>query len=160
MDNLPATTTAKPVKSVKIRLSDLKLIADLVATRRLTEKEACAMLNLRYNRWLSWKSLHKNNAVFEKAIERIKARKITGYLNDIDRIADGSPELKMKPDWRAKAFMLGVTDNRFQPKASEQTVNNNSVTMNLVSDALKRVFIDDTKPERVITVIPARKLIN
>jgi len=153
MENLPVKKSKRP----KIVLSDLKEIARLVATRRLTETEACYALDINPENFFVFKSRNGRKEIFAKYIEKLKSGKINSLLNQIEEISDGLPEHKLKPDWRAKQYLLTVTSDRFA-KQPESVSTTNNVQINLVTDALKRVFLDDTKPE-VVTKIPARKLI-
>jgi hypothetical protein len=154
METLPAKKSKRP----KIVLSDLKEIAKLVATRRLTETEACYVRGINPDQFFKFKTRAGRSEIFAKYVERLKSVKINSLLDQIEDISDGNEAIKQKPDWRAKQWLLTVTADRFG-KLGEASVTTNNVQINLVTDALKRVFLDDTKPEQV-TKIPARKLIN
>jgi len=148
---------AKRYKRPQITLSDLKEVAKLVATRKLTIKEACYVRDINPDQFYCFTNRAGRSEVFAKYVEKLKSVKINTLLEQIETITDGNEAIKQKPDWRGKQWLLSVTDDRYS-KSVESVSTTNNVQINLVTDALKRVFLDDTKPE-VVTKIPARKLI-
>jgi hypothetical protein len=141
----------------QITLSDLKEVAKLVGTRKLTIAEACHVRDLNPDQFYRFTNRAGRKEVFAKYVEKLKSVKINTLLEQIETITDGNEAIKQKPDWRGKQWLLSVTDERYG-KSAESSVTTNNVQINLVTDALKRVFLDDTKPQQV-TIIPARKLI-
>jgi hypothetical protein len=97
--------------------------------------------------------------IFSKYVEKLKSVKINALLEQIEDISDGNEAIKQKPDWRAKQWLLSVTDNRFDKTAEQNSVTNN-VSLNLMTDALKRVFIESEPVKQIeASKIPARKIV-
>lgn len=122
----------------RITLEDAKGVAKLVATRRLTETEACMILDINPRQWASWKTVHKNLPAFSDIVTRMRAKKIDNLISDIEQIADGDESIRLKPDWRAKQFILQVTDKRFVMNSESSATENAAPPM--LTDALRRAF--------------------
>ena len=150
MEKLPVKIKKQP----KIVLSDLKEIARLVATRKLTETEACHVLDIKPENYFVFKSRNGRSEIFAKYLEKIKSNKINSLLNQIEDISDGDESIKQKPDWRAKQWLLTITSDRFA-KVSEPTQTTNNLTVNLMSDALKRVFVE-VEPVKQLTEVKSK----
>lgn len=141
-------------KRRKITISDANEIANLIANRFLNETEACALLNIPRDNWYKYKTRNKNLVQFDQTYTRLKAAKIAQCISRIDQCGDGIG-LK-QPDWRAKAFLLQVTDReRFGTgPVAPATVNNVQLNVTML-DSLKRVF---DAPKAIIGVPDTKAL--
>lgn len=127
-------------KRRKITVSDANEVANLVANRMLNETEACALLDIPRDNWYKWKTRNKNLVRFDQTYTRLKAAKIAQCINRIDQCGDGIG-LK-QPDWRAKAYLLHVTDReRFgTEKRDSGPVTHSTVNVMVMSQALDKLL--------------------
>lgn len=121
----------------RIDPSHAESVANLVATRRFTETEACGLLDIKATAWFNWKSRHIK--LFNDTLVKCRAAKMNKVLNDIEIIADGDDSRKLKPDWRAKQFILQVTDSRFILGTSATPTIEASASP-AITDAMRRAF--------------------
>ena len=131
-----------------IKWHDAQAIADMVSETRCTEKDACITLGINHLSWYQFKDKAKNRAKWSELFTRVRESAIAGLLKDVKRISDGDSSIKLKPDWRAKEFLLKVrAPERFNFNQIATPDANGSTPINL--DALKRAFaapINDFKP--------------
>lgn len=111
-------TTSKSSSRERIRLgvSDVEDISELIIRYRMTETEACSHLNINAKRWFEFKTRKKIAPEFSKAQERLRAARLKNAIDSIDEAGnersydyiDKRGEVKSitKPgDWRAKAWI-------------------------------------------------------
>ncbi len=115
----------------KISLNDIESIADL-CVKRLTETEACKLLDINPQCWFDWKGRNSNVTKFSDALMRLKAGKINACMEGIQ--AAGAR------DWRALDRTLQLTDARFRESANDS--KGLIVVDTSILDALKRVYAD------------------
>lgn len=126
----------------KIVESDVNELAKLVAQRKLTETEACQILDIKPDRWFRWKQRNKNKERFDILYSRMRAIKISNCLQKIDECGDGIG-LK-QPDWRAKAWLAErLAPDRFSQiqTPAPATTNNVSIT---IAESIRRAYSADT----------------
>src|SRR5262245_15466153 len=100
ISNLPAWP---PAKKRKVCPDDVEAMARLIADR-MTETEACAVLDIEPRAWFRWKGRRKNVGVFDSLRARLTGERIRQCLGKIAQAGDGSghPALEKRgPDWRA-----------------------------------------------------------
>lgn len=142
----------------KLTLADAEAIAKLVS-KRITEQGACLMLGIKPTSWFQWKCRHKNQALFEHLVIRIRETKLNACIDSIDE--SGNPyevttkngAVYTKPgDWRAKAWLaervlaperLGDRVGIEQAGAVASPVINNMLVK--IYTAEKRVEIEPSK---------------
>lgn len=133
MDSTTETTSQvlKPTRRRRLTAVDLNEMARLLATRKLTEKEACLKLNINPDQWYQFIRRNNRTVRFEAIITRLRGNYIDGLVDDIEKCGDG---VGMKqPDWRAKAWIVeNVAPDRFgrqgqqpsaQPTAPATNIN-------------------------------------
>lgn len=125
----------------KITLTDAEAIARRIVKTRCNEKDACIVLGFNYESWRTWKDRHKNAPLFDAIVTRIRESRIDNLITDIETIANGDEAIRLKPDWRAKQFVLQVT-------APQRFVLNNPAAPAAVTadtghmlESLKRAFL-------------------
>lgn len=115
-----ATTHDTPrvrVKQLHKRAIDGVTIAEIarLCAKLLTEAEACRQLGVNPASWRNWKSRNRNSEKFAALLESFRANRIDDLISKIENSADG---IGMKqPDWRAAAYLLQITDRKFNPSA-------------------------------------------
>jgi len=135
----PEIVETSSFRKGKITIHDVKAICEQVSETRCTEKDACIMLNINPLQWYHWKEKNKNRSKFDTLFTRIKQSAISGLISDIKDISNGDSSIKLKPDWRAKQFLLQV-------RAPERFVLNTSApatepqTMPQLAESLRRAF--------------------
>ena len=93
-------------KRRKLTLQDAEAIAKLVCESKVTEKEACEILDIVPQQWWIFKQRKNVTPQFERYISRIRGSAIEDAMSRIKACGDG---IGMKqPDWRAHAFRLSV----------------------------------------------------
>jgi hypothetical protein len=114
--NLPEATEDKP-KRRKLSLLDVQSIAKLVARRKLTETEACHILEIVPEQWFGFKCKAKNKAHFDIIISRTRGNVINNAIERLERAgADqditlpNGKVITKRGDWRADAARLPLID--------------------------------------------------
>lgn len=102
----PIDAVARTGKRSKITKADLQNMAELVA-KRLTEVEACAVLNIRARSWYNWKSRHKNQTEFGELLARVRGAYLQAHLKNIEAAGVGEGPHK-RADWRASDRLLAL----------------------------------------------------
>ena len=101
----PQTAPIQP-KRRKLTHLDLEAVAEKVIKSKLTETEACRLLDINLSQWWVFKSRKKNTPQFESICARIRGSTIENAMQTIEDCGNG---IGMKqPDWRAHAFRLQV----------------------------------------------------
>lgn len=130
----------------RLVLSDIKAIAKLVATRKMTEKDACITLGIKQSQWAVWKTRNNRSEMFENIIARVRGNQTDHLVSIIERAGDdqeitlpNGKVINKRGDWRAPAWLLEKTAPQFAPtqQSAPATV---SIQIGLVHDQLKRVI--------------------
>lgn len=144
----------------KITAADVDAIAKLIVTRRLTETEACLLLEIKPDTWFTWKGVQKNASKNVEALARVRAAWIESKCASIDEM--GQPEAGKKRDWRAHAWLLErFHPDRFaaQPPQQQQQGGLSPTVINVwlesARDRLASGSQDATKAGLVVDVEPA-----
>lgn len=138
-------------KARKLTKQDAINIARLVATRKLTEIEACLSLDINPKQWSLWKNRHKNLISFDLIIARIKADHLSGLLDKIEKAGDdyeielpNGKVINKRGDWRALAW-IADKDQRFAPAANGQAAQV-TIQIGIIHEQLKRVIGFNNEP--------------
>ncbi len=135
----------------KITLADAEAIAKLVA-KRTTEAGACIVLGIKPTSWFQWKHRHKNQAIFETLVTRIRETKLQACIDTIDEAGD-SYEIPTKNgsytkpgDWRAKAWLAErvLAPERFQDGQVPAQAQSSPV----VTIQLQRIYSEPSQLEQ------------
>ncbi|MDE2103525.1 MAG: hypothetical protein KGL39_40165 [Patescibacteria group bacterium] len=141
-DKPPKTTQDTPrarVKQLHKRAIDGVTISEVarLCARLLTEAEACRQLGVNPQAWRNWKLRNRNSEKFGELLESFRANRIDDLISKIENSATG---IGMKqPDWRAAAYLLQVTDRRFNPSVAEGGA---SVQVNVLTEARAHEIIE------------------
>ncbi len=135
------STKAVAKRSANIRESDAVAVAELVA-KRLTEKEACLLLDIPPAAWFTWKSRNKDNAKFGDTVARVRAASVKAHIDNIESAGYG--QNGHRADWRASECYLKVTDPmRFNEKlAMLAPSETDALADSLLSKMLARAYAD------------------
>jgi len=132
-------TPDKPKRARALKLNDIEEIARLIATRKLTETEACLTLGITPNVFFRWKQRHKNQTNIDTLITRMRADKIQGLIDNIENVGNGIG-VKQR-DWRASAWIAErVAPEKFNLNKDNSTAQAPTVNIQIMSDALKRIY--------------------
>ena len=146
----------EPGKQRKLCLQDINAVARLVATRCLTETEACHILEIDPVRWFRFKETGKSKPKYEAALARMRAAKIESCIARIDDCGDGIG-LK-QPDWRAKAWLLQVTDRKRFGNDPAPVERETVVNVLVMAEAAKRIYDVVDVESKLISDKPKIKL--
>ena len=154
----PNSKQVELVKRRKLNSTDLKAVAELVINSKLTETEACRVLNINVQQWWVFKSRKKNTPEFESICSRIRGFTIQNAMQTIEDCGNG---IGMKqPDWRAHAFRLQViAPERFSPQQQAPQQPASSVSdqaIQLLCDMARKVYGelgDSTKPKQIGPIV-------
>jgi len=149
--------SSKP-KARRLVLSDIKAIARLVATRKMTESDACITLGIKPSQWQVWKTRNKRSELFETIITRTRGAMVDGLVAKIEQAGDdykielpNGKVINKRGDWRAPAWLLEKTAPQFAPQQINQTPQV-TVQIGIIHEQLKRVIgfsNDDDKTPRM-----------
>ena len=130
-DNAPASIP----KRRKLTFQDAEAIAKLVCKSKLTETEACHILDILPQQWFIFKQRKAVAPKFERLISRIRGFAIETAMQTIEDCGNG---VGMKqPDWRAHAFRLSViAPERFAPQRAGNEAQTQSTASTAVLEAL------------------------
>ena len=145
-------------KRRKLTLQDAEAIAKLVCESKVTEKEACEILDIVPQQWWIFKQRKNVTPQFERYISRIRGSAIEDAMSRIKACGDG---IGMKrPDWRAHAFRLQViAPERFSPQQQAPQQPASSVSdqaIQLLCDMARKVYGelgDSTKPKQIGPIV-------
>jgi len=146
----------KPNIARKLSLQDVKAVANLVATRCLTETESCHIIGIEPVRWFNWKQKAGRLAKFDSTLARMRAAKIEQCIARIDDCGDGIG-LK-QPDWRAKAWLLQVTDRKRFGNESAPVERETVVNILVMAEAAKRIYDVETVEPKLLSAKAKIKL--
>lgn len=149
-------TTKAQKRARKLRECDIKAIANLVSTRKMTESDAVIMLGFKPNQWFSWKNKTGRSEKFSTIVARIRALHVDGLVSKIEAAGDdfemtlpNGKTVTRRGDWRAPAWLLEKTAPQFHPQPLVAH-NSNTINIGLMHDTLKRIMNDyndaDIKP--------------
>lgn len=137
----------KPGRARKLINEDIEAIARLCATRKLTETEACLVLDINPQQWTVFKSRNRRNEVFNTLITRLKGQKIETLINRIESASDDMeiPTAKgtmlKRGDWRAAAWITErIAPERFALQQSAEQAPAPIINVAVMSDTLKRIY--------------------
>jgi|ERR1035437_326702 hypothetical protein len=141
------TAIATPKIRRRLTIQDVEAIANLVATMKMTESQACLHLAIKPHQWIVWKNRAKRSALFETIIERTRANSIAGLVGKIQRAGDDQeiilPNGKIinkRGDWRAPAWLLEKTAPQFKPDNGQAPAPAITVQIGIIHEQLKRVI--------------------
>ena len=143
----PKLIKSKGIKSIKGKVRklttiDLNEVARLVATRKMTETDACIMLDIKPSRWFDFKSRNRHSTEFSDAIIRMRENKICGMVDLIEDSANGIG-IKQR-DWRAGAWIAErLAPERFAQVKSDAPAVTNNLNVVVMSDTLKRIYSNE-----------------
>lgn len=125
----------------RITIHDVEAICQQISETRCTEKDACISLNINPLQFHSWKWRPHNQARFDTLFTRIKQCAIRGLIADIKDISDGDASIKLKPDWRAKEFLLKVrAPERFNFNTPATASASEQANLPAITESLRRAF--------------------
>lgn len=140
---IPSAT--KP-KARRLVLSDINAIARLVATRKMTENDACITLGIKPSQWQVWKSRAKCSELFENIIARVRGNQVDTLISRIEAAGEdyeiqlpNGNVINKRGDWRAPAWLLEKTAPQFAPQQISQ-VPQVTVQIGIIHEQLKRVI--------------------
>lgn len=126
-------TTPKDIQRVartrqrrKIGMALVKAMAKCAA-RRMTDREACALLGIKYDTWAHWLMNHRNKEQYAAAIDEFTAAKIDAHLSNIEDASRGKGP-HQRADWRASEAYMELTIPRF---SKAETAPAPAVTVNV-----------------------------
>lgn len=143
--NPPKTAQDTPrarVKQLHKRAIDAITISEIakLCARLLTEAEACRQLGVNPQAWRNWKLRNRNSEKFAALLEAFRANRIDDLLRKIEASADGDG-IKQR-DWRAAAFLLQITDKKYNPGTAEAGTTNNTQVNIVMSEARAKEIMD------------------
>ena len=154
---------AKRKLAPKFTEADIDAVARLIATRKMTQIEACSVLNINYGSFKSWMSAHAMNEKYSDCITRARAASLDRAIASIEESAYEG-DAKGRKDWRAGAWLASrvlVDDGRFDERKAEQA-NGPSVDIAGLLQAAAKVYCPPPPepkalPEITVAELPAPK---
>ena len=128
----PPTLPSIPTpKRRKLTQTDLEAVADKVIRSKLTETEACRVLDINVNQWWVFKARKGKTPQFDSLCSRIRGATIENAMQTIEDCGNG---IGMKqPDWRAHAFRLQViAPERFATNQGQNQQQTGSAAMTAI----------------------------
>lgn len=146
---ITAPVKRKP-KSCRIDTNDALAIADLVA-KRLTEKEACILLNIEPTAWFTYKSRNKDCDIFSNAVARIRAEKVRAHLENIESAGYGLNG--HRADWRASdRYLERIDPARFNDRLAMLPSETDAIADTLLAKMLERAYAHQAPAKQVSQV--------
>jgi hypothetical protein len=140
IDSIPV----KPVKIVdlikpprrKLCDADILGIAKLVASKRMTDLEACFTLGINYGTFSQWKCRNSNGVKYSQLVSHARAIRIDALFDKVEEIST------VRQDWRGFNELLKHTDrDRYGDRpAGEASVNNTTLNINLFAALKDKVY--------------------
>ena len=142
-----------------ISLDDIKIIGKLMATRFLSESEACITLGIRPSAWYKWKQRNGRNEYLKSLIDKIRGTQTAKLIDKIESASDdkelmiGDKIVQRRGDWRAAAWLAERTKPELAGKSDSSPQPTTNINVLMIHDSIKRIF---NEPEQE----PEIKLIN
>ena len=148
---------SKPKRARRLTIHDAEAIARLVATRKLTESEACLTIGIKPHQWIVWRSRKKNTPLFDTIITRTRADSINGLIDRIERAGDdyeitlpNGKVINKRGDWRALAWITEKIEPRFADAPAQPNPPAIAIQVNLIHEQLKKVIgVSNPEPKLI-----------
>lgn len=136
----------------KISPEDIQAIAELCAMR-LTEREACAHLQIGYDAWNMFKQRNGQGVNFIDVLSRVRTAKVSALVKEIELHGHGDKRRGIRPDWRALDRVLTITDQRYSDRAPVgPAMETDALADSLLDKMLARAY--STNPVETVQSTP------
>lgn len=135
-------------------------MARLMATRKVDERGACLMLEIKPESWAVWKCRQGNRLRFDNLFLRLRETKIDGLIHRIEsasldaEMMHGDKLITRRGDWRAAAWIAEkIAPERFAQQTNIQQSNREIPTLSI--EAMKRVYASEASSPPSPFLLPA-----